>query len=99
MPLSAYVTTGTSTEDEAIPSGKDLGLLWKTLFGARVEFIHRTAADFLAEAEAGKNIIRVTTPQRLRLGPNLFNLNLSVHSSSTLLGTTMEETLLAKSFI
>jgi hypothetical protein len=57
MPLSAYVTAGTSTGNEAIPSGKELGLLWNTLFDARVEFIHRTAADFLVEAEAGKNII------------------------------------------
>ena len=48
----------TTTGDEAIPSGNDLGLLWDTLFGARVEFIHRSAIVFLVEAEVGKTIIR-----------------------------------------
>jgi hypothetical protein len=57
VPLSAYVTMGTSSGVEVIPSGSDLGLLWNTLFYAKVEFIHRTAVDFLIETEVGKNIM------------------------------------------
>ena len=57
VPLSAYVTTNTSTGDENFPRGEDLGSLWNIFYSVRVDFIHRTAADFLVESEWGRNLI------------------------------------------
>ena len=57
VPLSAYIDPALGTTENT-PEGGDLAKLWDIFYRVKVNFIHRTAADFLLETTWGSSIIR-----------------------------------------
>ncbi|KAK0624926.1 hypothetical protein B0T17DRAFT_638980 [Bombardia bombarda] len=49
MPLGAC-TANYPFDSQAVPSGSNLNKLWRSVYHTRVEFIHRTAADFVTSS-------------------------------------------------
>jgi hypothetical protein len=56
IPMSAYVDLE-SESAESLPNGSDLAALWNVAYHGRLDFIHRTAADFLLNTNFGRSII------------------------------------------
>jgi hypothetical protein len=57
VPLSAYIDPALETTENT-PEGSDLAKLWDIFYRVKVDFIHRTAADFLLETTWGSSIMR-----------------------------------------
>ena len=56
VPLSAYIESS-SGKTEHVPRGSDLAALWNISYHLRLDFIHRTAADFLLHTKWGRDLL------------------------------------------
>jgi hypothetical protein len=55
VPLSAYVSA--TPDPKSIPNGGDIARLWRAGYHQRLDFIHRTAADFLLQTRWGTELL------------------------------------------
>jgi NACHT domain len=78
IPLSAYVDPE-SGGAESLPQGSSLAALWNAAYHDRVEFIHRTAADFLLNTDWGRDIIDSDPATYANIRTNIFRSRL-VHA-------------------